>query len=107
MVGGQCISVKSLCFDDFFYVDGKCVSVLCGNYDSQSAECLSCINSAYYLSNGTCLIVNCGTGKYWSVVSAGCIDIPAGCTSIDLINQICVNCMNGYIKTLGTCVSAT
>lgn len=80
----------------------------CGDYDVTTATCLTCINSAYYLSSGQCLVVDCGVGKYWSTAVMGCTILPEGCTAINLINQICDKCGSGFARTsTGVCISTT
>jgi hypothetical protein len=71
-----------------------------------NGSCSACVNTAFALTNGACIAVNCGIGFYFSVALNQCTPLPDRCVVFNAITQLCKTCTNGFFpNTAGTCVS--
>lgn len=82
---GEC----SKCLDRYYLQNGSCkdVSILCGNYDMGTGDCLSCTSPFFNLQKGKCIQLN---------------SIIEGCTRYE--GPFCVECTKEYYAYAYTCM---
>jgi hypothetical protein len=103
LINGQCIQITSFCKPGYHLVDSRCISNTCATYSKANGLCLSCYSSAYQLSSGECLPVNCGANKYYSAKAAGCTTVPWACSNFSIMYESCLACSSGYSIYNGVC----
>lgn len=104
ITNGVCVPISNVCTNGSILINNNCVSAYCSTVLS-NGTCSSCISAAFYLSAGTCLPINCGTGNYFSLTLNNCTAIPSVCTNFSLTSQACYSCISGYfLTTTGVCL---
>ena len=87
VIYGKCSLITTgNCLNGYRSIGSLCVSETCGNYDITNGLCITCATGAYYLSQGFCLPINCGQGKYYSVLILGCASIPSTCQYFNILS---------------------
>lgn len=79
------------------------VSETCGQFDAYTGACQTCITTAYYLSSGQCLPINCGINLYYSVSQSACISLPVNCANFSITTEQCSTCNAGSYLYNGSC----
>lgn len=104
LINGTCVFFNTLVCKEGTYVYGTiCIPNSCLVAFS-NGSCTACVSTAYYLSNGNCLPIDCGPNAYFSVKFTSCATIPATCSNFSVLTQGCQTCITGYFSQNGVCV---
>lgn len=105
LASGQCVASYNtvVCSDGTYAFGSICISNTC-SAAFNNGSCTTCISTAFYLSNGACLPINCGTNSYFSVKFNGCVSIPVACANFSVLAQACQICVTAYFLNNGLCV---
>lgn len=77
VINGQCVSNSlSFCSEGTHLYQTQCISNNCSVVNSVG-ECTVCASKAYYITNKTCIAIDCGAGFYFSVSLNNCTALPA------------------------------
>ena len=104
LVNGLCVFTNTVVCKEGTYLYGTiCISNTC-SAAYNNGSCTACVSTAFYLSNGECLPINCGTNSYFSVKFNTCAAIPVTCSSFSVLTQVCLTCITGYFLQNGVCL---
>lgn len=99
---------NTTCPQNYYLRSGTCVqkNPLCSKVDIPSGNCLSCINSSYFLSNGNCIAISSFCTTYRTYFSDGnCFPVSIQCDEYDPSNGYCLSCRDNLVLSAdGRCI---